>query len=107
MLAATLAAMPSGLILEVAVDSHERAMAAERAGAHRLELCANLESGGLTPSLDLIRRVKASVSIPVHVMVRPRPGDFVYSADEFTEMKASIKAITSEGLQGIATGVLL
>jgi copper homeostasis protein len=107
MLAATVATMPSGLIMEVAVDSLERAMAAERAGAHRLELCANLETGGLTPSLDLMRRVKAAVRIPVHAMVRPRSGDFVYSGDEFTEMKASIKAIKSERLQGIVTGVLL
>jgi len=107
MFAATLATMPSGLILEVAVDSLERAMAAERAGAPRLELCASLEAGGLTPSMDLIRRVKASVSIPVHAMVRPRRGDFVYSADEFKEMKESIIEIAAEGLQGIATGVLL
>ena len=99
--------MPTGLLLEVAVDSPVRATAAERAGAHRLELCSNLETGGLTPGLELIRRVRAAVRIPIHVMVRPRPGDFVYSANEFEEMKGSMKAIRAENVQGIVTGMLL
>jgi copper homeostasis protein len=98
--------MPTGLLLEVAVDSLARAKAAERAGAHRLELCADLQAGGLTPGLDLIRQVRAAVRIPIHVMVRPRPGDFVYSADEFAEMKESIQAIAAENVRGIVTGVL-
>jgi copper homeostasis protein len=99
--------MPADLLLEVAVDSPVRAMAAERAGAHRLELCANLETGGLTPGLALIREVRAAVRIPIHVMVRPRPGDFVYSANEFEEMKKSIKSIRAQNVQGIVTGMLL
>lgn len=89
------------------MDSLERAIAAERAGAHRLELCADLRSGGLTPGLDLIRQTRAAVRIPIHVMARPRAGDFVYSAAEFAEMKASIKAIAAETLEGIVTGILL
>ena len=99
--------MPTGLFLEVAVDSLERAIAAERAGAHRLELCANLDVGGLTPGIELIRRVRSAVRIPIHVMLRPRPGDFVYSAAEFAEMKSSIKTIAAENIEGIVTGVLL
>jgi len=99
--------MLPGLLLEVAVDSLERATAAERAGAHRLELCANLEMGGLTPGINLIRQVRAAIKIPIHVLVRPRPRDFVYSADEFARMKESIKAIGAENVQGIVTGVLL
>jgi len=99
--------MPTGLLLEVAVDSLERAKAAERGGAHRLELCANLELGGLTPHIELIRKVRSAVRIPIHVMVRPRPGDFVYSAEEFAEMRESIKEIKGENVQGIVTGVLL
>jgi len=99
--------MRTGLLLEVAVDSLARAMAAEHAGAHRLELCANLETGGLTPSLDLIRQVRSAVRIPLHVMVRPRPGDFVYAADEFAVMKESISTIKAENVQGIVAGVLL
>jgi copper homeostasis protein len=99
--------MLPGLLLEVAVDSLARAEAAERAGAHRLELCTNLEAGGLTPSLELIRQVRSAVRLPIHVMVRPRRGDFVYSAQEFAEMKESIKAISGQNVQGIVTGVLL
>lgn len=99
--------MSADFLLEVAVDSLERAIAAERAGAHRLELCANLDVGGLTPGIELIRRVRSAVRIPIHVMLRPRPGDFVYSAAEFAEMKSSIKTIAAENLEGIVTGVLL
>ena len=99
--------MPTGLLLEVAVDSLRRATAAEHAGAHRLELCASLEAGGLTPDIELIRQVRSAVRIPIHVMVRPRPGNFIYSADEFAEMKESIKGIEAENVQGIVTGVLL
>jgi copper homeostasis protein len=99
--------MPAGLQLEVAVDSRERAAAAERAGAHRLELCSDLAAAGLTPGIQLIRLVRAAVRIPVHVMVRPRRGDFVYSASEFDEMKQSIQTIAAENVQGIVTGILL
>jgi copper homeostasis protein len=107
LVAAPFETMPTGLLLEVAVHSLERATAAERAGAHRLELCANLATGGLTPGLELIRQVRSAVRIPIHVMVRPRPGDFVYAAEEFAEMKESIRAIKAENVQGIVTGVLL
>ncbi|HET7108599.1 MAG TPA: copper homeostasis protein CutC [Candidatus Acidoferrum sp.] len=99
--------MSSRIQLEVAVDSLERAAAAERAGAHRLELCVNLEAGGLTPGIELLRAVRAAVRIPIHVMLRPRPGDFVYSAPDFAEMKSSIKTIAAESVQGIVTGILL
>jgi len=99
--------MTFSLLLEVAVDSAARAVAAERAGAHRLELCAALEAGGLTPGIELIRQTRAAVRIPIHVMVRPRPGDFVYSPSEITEMKSSIKTIAAQNVEGIVTGVLL
>ena len=89
------------------MDSLERAVAAERAGANRLELCAHLELGGLTPGLEFIRQVRSAVQIPIHVMIRPRPGDFVYTTREFAEMKQSISAIKTENAQGIVTGVLL
>lgn len=89
------------------MDSLDRAVAAERAGAHRLELCVDLEAGGLTPGIDLIRLVRAAVQIPIHVMVRPSPGDFVYSVAEIEKMSSSIKTIAAENLEGIVTGVLL
>jgi len=99
--------MSKPILLEVAVASLERARAAERAGAHGLELCASLELGGLTPSLDLVRRVRAAVSLPIHALVRPRPGNFIYSAGEFAQMRAEIRALHNENVQGIVTGLLL
>jgi len=99
--------MAKEFLLEIAVGSLERALAAERAGADRLELCSDLESGGLTPSVELIRRVRAAVKIPVHVLVRPRPGKFAYTPDEFTLMKQEIAAIRGEHVEGVVTGVLL
>jgi copper homeostasis protein len=99
--------MPIDLLLEVAVDSLNRAAASERAGAHRLELCVDLQNGGLTPGIELIRQVRGAVQIPIHVMVRPRRGGFVYSASEFGEMQKSIHMIAAENVQGIVTGMLL
>ena len=69
-------------ILEVCVDSVESAIHAQNGGADRLELCADLLIGGTTPSLALFELVKKYVSIPVHVLLRPRFGDFLYSSYE-------------------------
>ena len=69
-------------ILEVCVDSVESAIHAQKGGADRLELCADLITGGITPSLALFELVKKYVSVPVHVLLRPRFGDFLYSSYE-------------------------
>jgi copper homeostasis protein len=98
--------MAKEILLEVAVACVERAIAAERAGAHRVELCASLGLDGLTPSLALARRVRAAVKTPVHVLIRPRPRDFVYTAGEFDQMKSEIAAFRQESVQGIVSGVL-
>jgi copper homeostasis protein len=100
-------AVHHGLLLEVAVDSLERAVAAERGGAHRLELCRQLEVGGLTPGIELIRRVRAGVQIPIHVLVHPRAGNFGYSDEEFAQLKEELSAIREQNVQGIVTGALL
>jgi copper homeostasis protein len=99
--------MPARLLLEVAIDSLARATAGERGGANRLELCADLELGGLTPGIELVRKVREAVKIPVHVLVRPRPGHFVYRAREFSQMREEIAAIGRENVQGVVLGVLL
>ena len=99
--------MTNAILLEVAVASLARARAAERAGAHRLELCASLDLGGLTPTLDLVRQVRAAVQLPVHVLVRPRPGNFAYTDAECAQMQSEIRSLRTENVQGIVTGVLL
>ena len=64
-------------------------MAAQEAGADRLELCGPGD-GGLTPSIDVLLNVLESMKIPTHVMIRPRSGDFCYSAEEFSQMLSSV-----------------
>ena len=69
--------MTADFVLEACVDSLESALAAKEGGTTRLELCANLIIGGTTPSLSLLRRVKRETGLPVHVLLRPRFGDFL------------------------------
>jgi copper homeostasis protein len=93
-------------LLEISVETLESAMAAERGGADRIELCGDLSLGGVTPHADLIRSVRTQVRIPIFVMIRPRAGDFVYSNTEFMEMKRSIDDAKESGMDGIVLGVL-
>ena len=93
-------------LLEISVDSVEKAIAAERGGADRIELCADLSLGGVTPSRELLRAVREKIHIPVYSMVRPRGGDFVYSDAEFAEMERSIAVATECGMDGVVAGVL-
>jgi copper homeostasis protein len=92
-------------LLEISVESVESALAAERGGADRIELCANLSIGGVTPDAELLRAVRAQVRIPIFSMVRPRAGDFVYSSAEFSEMR-SIADAKEAGMDGVVLGVL-
>jgi copper homeostasis protein len=93
-------------LLEISVEALTAAMAAERGGADRIELCGNLSVGGVTPDAGLLRAVRAQVRIPVFSMVRPRAGDFVYSTSEFEEMKRAISAAKESGTDGVVLGVL-
>lgn len=98
--------MPHKLLLEISVDGLEKALAAERGGADRLELCSDLFVGGLTPPRELLRAVRAAVHIPIYSMIRPRAGNFVYSDAEFSEMERSIAVATECGMDGVVLGVL-
>ena len=92
--------------LEVCVDSAASALAAKRGGADRLELCADLIIGGTTPSLALVRQVKAETGLPVRALLRPRFGDFCYDRYELTQMAETAAALVQAGADGIVTGVL-
>jgi copper homeostasis protein len=94
------------LILEVCVDSVESAVAAELGGAGRVELCAELEHGGITPSMGMIKSVREKVSLQIHVMIRPRVGDFCYSQSEFELMKRDVQETKKIGIDGLVFGIL-
>jgi copper homeostasis protein len=94
------------VIVEAAVESLDDALAAVAGGADRLELCANLDAGGTTPSAALITAVREKVELPLVVMIRPREGDFVYSDDELSRMYEDVALARSLGASGVVLGVL-
>ena len=87
--------------IEGCVDSHISALAACRGGADRLELCANLAIGGTTPSPALFRQVRRDCGVPVHVLIRPRFGDFLYSEAEVEEMAETVRLFRDLGADGV------
>jgi copper homeostasis protein len=93
-------------LVEAAVDTFASAVAAERAGAGRIELCASLSDGGTTPSAGVVAAVVEQCRLPVFVLVRPRGGDFVYSDAEMGIMLRDIQLAKSLGADGIVTGAL-
>lgn len=92
--------------LEIAVDNAQAVRAAACGGAERLELCASLADGGLTPSQGFLEWTLEQVSIPVHCMVRPRPGNFVYSPAELDILARELRWIRDAGAHGAVVGVL-
>lgn len=92
--------------IEICANSFESAKAAQDGGANRIELCTNLSIGGVTPSKELIQKVIDKLDIGVHVLIRPRGGDFVYSQKEIIQMKDAIAFCKKIGCAGIVSGVL-
>ena len=94
------------VLVEACIDSVASALAAERGGARRLELCDAIFDGGTTPSAGMIAACKAAVSIPVFVMIRPRGGDFVYSDTERDVMRRDVIVARELGADGVVIGGL-
>lgn len=92
--------------IEICANSFESAKAAQEAGANRIELCTELSVGGLTPSLGLIEKAIIELNIPIHVLIRPRSGNFTYSEEEFDVMLRDIAFCSEIGCAGIVSGVL-
>lgn len=94
------------MILEICANSFESALAAQNAGAQRIELCTELSLGGITPSYGLLEKVLSEVTIPVYVLIRPRSRNFTYSNAELDVMLKDIEQCKKMGAQGIVSGAL-
>ncbi|NND32983.1 MAG: copper homeostasis protein CutC [Saprospiraceae bacterium] len=97
---------PTRPLLEIAVHSFQSAQAALTGGADRMELCSALQTGGLTPGLGLLDLILESSTIPVHVLVRPRLGNFIYDGQEFATVLRSVEVCRKNGASGIVVGFL-
>jgi len=93
-------------LFELCAVSWEAARAGEYGGADCIELCDDLEIGGVTPDFDLAKTIATNLSIPVNILIRPRGGDFVFSASEFLQMRHQIESARAAGAQGVVFGIL-
>jgi len=93
-------------LLEICVETLEAALAAERGGADRIELCEDLAVGGVTPNLELMCAARSQIHIPIFAMIRPRGGDFLYSVEEFEEMVHDLASARNCGMDGVVFGLL-
>jgi len=98
--------MKKDYLLECSVDSVESAINAEKGGADRIELCSNLVIGGTTPDLFLFREVRKHTNIKIHVLIRPRFGDFLYSDYEMEIIRQNVSLFKNEGADGVVIGCL-
>lgn len=93
--------------LEICTDTVESAIEAQNAGAGRIELCNNLMEGGTTPGYGTIDSARNSLSIGLHVIIRPRGGDFLYSSNDYDIMRKDIEICRACGVNGVVFGILL
>lgn len=94
------------MIFEICVDSVAGVRAAKAAGAGRVELCADLLEGGITPSRGMIRQARTIEGVGLHVIIRPRGGDFLFDDDEFAAMRSDVETAKAEGADGVVIGLL-
>lgn len=93
-------------VLEVCADCVQSAVNADNAGADRIELCSNLVIGGVTPGMALFKLVKKYTDVKVRVLLRPRYGDYCYSAYEFEQLKEEVQMYRELGADGVVMGIL-
>jgi copper homeostasis protein len=93
-------------LIEICVEGIDGLVAAQENGADRVELCASLVEGGITPSLGTVRLALEVATVPFHVIVRPRGGDFLYSNAEYRSMLADVDALRDLGVAGVVVGCL-
>lgn len=93
-------------LVEICVEGIDGLIAAQQAGADRVELCASLLEGGITPSIGTVKEALATATIPFHVIVRPRGGDFFYSRAEFVSMCHDVETLRDLGVAGVVVGCL-
>jgi len=93
-------------LLEIAANSLASAIVAQDAGAHRIELCASLGEGGLTPTYATISLARDRLRIPIHVLIRPRAGDFLYEDPEIETMRCDIEQCVRRGCDGVVVAAL-
>ncbi|HEY4900990.1 MAG TPA: copper homeostasis protein CutC [Terriglobales bacterium] len=96
----------ANILLEIVASTVDDCVAAESGGADRIELCAAIATGGLTPSLGTLVEVKKRVRVPLMAMVRPRAGGFCYSEADFAAMQRDAAFLLEHGADGIVFGVL-
>lgn len=92
--------------IEIACFNLESAVIAQKAGADRVELCADMSVGGTTPTIEIIQQAREHLTIDLYVMIRPRGGNFVYSEAEFEQMKSEIETIKKLDVNGFVFGIL-
>lgn len=92
--------------IEIACFNLDSALIAQKAGADRVELCADMSVGGATPTIEIIQQAREQLTIDLYVMIRPRGGNFVYSDSEFEQMKSEIETIKKLDVSGFVFGIL-
>jgi copper homeostasis protein len=93
--------------LEICANSLQSAINAQKAGAHRVELCENLEQGGTTPSYGFLAQARKLLNIKINILVRPRSGDFLYTDIEYQIIQDDIRMAKQLGADGVVCGILL
>jgi copper homeostasis protein len=93
-------------LVECCANAIQSAIDGELGGANRVEFCANLEVGGISPSREDIQKAKKLLNIPLHVLIRLRSGDFIYSQNELSKILSDIQFCKTVGCEGVVIGVL-